>query len=126
MVLLSIFAGVALTLAGIGIYGVLSYSVQQRTQEIGIRMALGAQRSDVLTLILRNGMAMVGAGIVAGLLLSVALTDSVNTLLFGIGLFDAASFFATAGILLIVAMIACYLPARRAMRVDPIVALRYE
>jgi macrolide transport system ATP-binding/permease protein len=124
--LLGAFGGLALLLAAIGTYGVMSYSVSQRTQEIGIRMALGAQRGDVLSLILRNGMAMVAAGIVAGLLLSIALTNSMNSLLFGIGLFDAASFLGTAAILLIVAMVACYLPARRAMRVDPMVALRYE
>ncbi len=124
--LLGAFGALALLLAAIGTYGVMSYSVSQRTQEIGIRMALGAQRGDVLRLVLRNGAAMIFAGIVIGLFLSTALTRSMNSLLFGIGFFDAPSFFGTAAILLLVAMFACYLPARRAMRVDPIIALRYE
>jgi predicted permease len=124
--LLGAFGALALLLAAIGTYGVMSYSVSQRTQEIGIRMAMGAQKSDVLQLILRNGAAMIFAGILLGLVLSTALTNSMNSLLFGIGVFDAPSFFGTAAILLVVAMIACYLPARRAMRVDPIIALRYE
>jgi predicted permease len=124
--LLGAFGALALLLAAIGTYGVMSYSVSQRTQEIGIRLALGAQRGDVLQLILKNGAAMIGGGIALGLLLSTLLTYSMNSLLFGIGFFDPLSFAATAGILLIVAMFACYLPARRAMRVDPIIALRYE
>ncbi len=124
--LLGAFGLLALLLAAIGTYGVMSYSVSQRTQEIGIRMALGAQKPDVLRLIMGNGMAMVIAGVVAGLILSTYLTHYMNTLLFGIGNFDALSFFATAGLLLVVALFACYLPARRAMSVDPIIALRYE
>jgi len=124
--LLGAFGALALLLAAIGTYGVMSYSVSQRTQEIGVRMALGAQRGDVMRLILRNGMAMILTGVAAGLLFSTLLTHSMNSLLFGIGIFDAPSFFATAGILLAVAMFACWLPARRAMRVDPIIALRYE
>jgi predicted permease len=124
--LLAGFGALALLLAAIGTYGVMSYSVSQRTQEIGIRMALGAQRGNVLGLILGNGMAMVGAGIVVGLGAAVFLTRSVNTLLYGIGNFDAASFSAAAGVLIVVALAACWIPARRAMGVDPIIALRYE
>jgi len=124
--LLGTFGLLALVLAAIGTYGVMSYSVNQRTQEIGIRMALGAQRGDVLRLILMNGMAMVVAGVVVGLAFSVLLAKSMNALLYGIGMFDAPSFLSTAALLILVALGACYLPARRAMRVDPIVALRYE
>ncbi|MGC1655521.1 MAG: ABC transporter permease [Candidatus Acidiferrales bacterium] len=124
--LLGTFGLLALVLAAIGTYGVMSYSVSQRTNEIGIRMALGAQPANVMRLILANGMAMVIAGIVVGLGLSVILAKFMNTLLFGIGIFDAASFLSTALLLILVALGACYLPARRAMRVDPIVALRYE
>jgi macrolide transport system ATP-binding/permease protein len=120
------FGALALLLAAVGTYGVMSYSVSQRTQEIGIRMALGAQRRDVLRLILQNGMAMVIAGVVVGLGLSVIFTRSINSLLYGIGSFDLASFFAAAAVLIIVALVACWVPARRAMRVDPVVALRYE
>jgi putative ABC transport system permease protein len=104
----------------------MSYSVNQRGHEIGIRMALGAQPGNVMRLILANGMAMVVAGVVVGLGLSVLLARSMGTLLYGIGMFDAASFLTTAGLLIVVALGACWLPARRAMRVDPIVALRYE
>jgi macrolide transport system ATP-binding/permease protein len=124
--LLGAFGVLALVLAAIGTYGVMSYSVSQRTQEIGIRMALGAQRRDVLRLILANGFAMILAGIVVGLIFSTLLTKSMNSLLFGIGAFDPLSFFATAALLLAAALFACWLPARRAMRVDPIIALRYE
>ncbi|HEV2315559.1 MAG TPA: ABC transporter permease [Candidatus Acidoferrales bacterium] len=124
--LLGTFGLLALVLAAIGTYGVMSYSVNQRTQEIGIRMALGAQPSNVVRLILLNGMAMVVAGVVVGLGLSILLAKSMNTLLYGVGMFDAPSFLSTAGLLILVALGACYIPARRAMRVDPIVALRYE
>jgi macrolide transport system ATP-binding/permease protein len=124
--LLGAFGLLALVLAAIGTYGVMSYSVNQRRNEIGIRMALGAQRGNVMRLILANGMAMVVAGIVVGLGLSLLLSKSISSLLYGIGMFDAASFLTTAALLVIVALGACYLPARRAMRVDPIVALRYE
>jgi ABC-type lipoprotein release transport system permease subunit len=124
--LLGTFGLMALLLAAIGTYGVMSYSVNQRSQEIGIRMTLGAQPRDVLGLMLGTGMAMVGAGVAAGLALSVLLTRSMNSLLFGIGSFDAPSFLITAALLLLVALLACYVPARRAMRVDPIIALRYE
>jgi predicted permease len=124
--LLGAFGLLALLLAAIGTYGVMSYSVSQRTQEIGIRMALGAQRRDVLRLILGNGMAMILGGIALGLVFSLLLTRGMNSLLYGIGIFDAVSFFSTAALLLLVALVACWLPARRAMRVDPIIALRYE
>jgi ABC-type antimicrobial peptide transport system permease subunit len=124
--LLTGFGALALMLAAIGTYGVMAYSVSQRTQEIGIRMALGAQRGNVLQLILGNGMAMVLAGVVVGLGVTIAFTRSINSLLYGIGNFDAISFFAAAVVLILVALVACWLPARRAMRVDPIIALRYE
>jgi predicted permease len=124
--LLGAFGLIALVLAAIGTYGVMSYSVNQRSQEIGIRVTLGAQPSDVVRLILGNGMAMVAVGIAFGLGFSVLLARGMNQLLYGIGAFDAPSFFITAAILVIVALGACYIPARRAMRVDPIVALRYE
>jgi predicted permease len=124
--LLAGFGGLALLLAAVGTYGVMAYSVSQRTQEIGIRMALGAQRGDVLRLILGNGMAMVLAGVAVGLGATVIFTRSINTLLYGIGSFDAISFVGAAVVLIAVALVACWLPARHAMRVDPIIALRYE
>jgi predicted permease len=124
--LLAGFGGLALLLASVGTYGVMAYSVRQRTQEIGIRVALGAQRGDVLRLILGNGMAMVLAGVTVGLGVTAIFTRSISTLLYGIGSFDATSFLAAAIVLLAVALVACWLPARHAMRVDPMVALRYE
>jgi predicted permease len=124
--LLAGFGGLALLLAAIGTYGVMAYSVSQRTQEIGIRMALGAQRGNVLKLILGNGMAMVVAGVVVGLGATLIFTRSISTLLYGIGNFDAISFIGAAVVLIAVALVACWLPARRAMGVDPIIALRYE
>ena len=124
--LLGTFGLLALVLAAIGTYGVMSYSVSQRAHEIGIRMALGAQRGDVLRLILANGLAMVVAGVVVGLGISTLLARSMSALLYGIGMFDAPSFLITAALLILVAMAACYVPARRAMGVAPMEALRYE
>ncbi|MBV9145928.1 MAG: ABC transporter permease [Acidobacteria bacterium] len=124
--LLGTFGLLALILAAIGTYGVMSYSVSQRRQEIGVRMALGAQRGDVLRLILMNGMAMVTAGVVVGLVISTLLSHAMGQLLYGIGLFDAPSFLLTAALLVLVALAACSVPARTAMTVSPIVALRYE
>jgi predicted permease len=124
--LLAAFGLIALLLAAVGTYGVMSYTVSQRTQEIGIRMALGAQPGTVLWLILANGMIMVGTGVIAGLLVASMFTRSVSSLLYGIGAFDPLAAGATSALLLLVALVACYLPARRAMRVDPVIALRYE
>jgi predicted permease len=124
--LLGTFGLVALILAAIGTYGVMSYSVSQRTPEIGIRMSLGAQQGDVLRLILAGGLAMVLVGVAFGLGFSALLSRSMSSLLFGIGAFDAPSFLAVAALLILVAMAACWIPARRATHVDPMVALRYE
>jgi putative ABC transport system permease protein len=125
-VLLSTFGFLALALAAIGIYGVLAYSVSLRTQEIGVRMALGAKSRDVLALILRQSMTIVGLGALAGLLLAALLARSLSALLFGVSTSDPMTFLGTAIVLAAVAMIASYLPARRATRVDPLIALRYE
>jgi putative ABC transport system permease protein len=126
MLLLSAFAGAALLLAMMGIYGVTAYYVTQRTQEIGIRMALGAQMGDVLKLILKGGMLLAVIGIGAGLAGAFALTRWMTTLLFGVKPTDWMTFVAVSGCLLVTALLACYLPARRATKVDPLVALRYE
>lgn len=124
--LISVFAGLALVLAAVGIYGVMSYSVSQRTQEIGIRMALGAQFADVRRMILRQSLAMTLLGVALGLAGSFALARFLASLLFGVGAYDAATFIGVAILLVAVAMTASYIPARRAVRVDPIVALRCE
>jgi putative ABC transport system permease protein len=126
MFLLSIFAAVAMLLAAIGLYGVMSYSVAQRTHEIGIRMALGARRPDVLTLIVKQGMVLALTGIVAGAMLSLGITRLISGMLFGIRATDPLTFAGVAALLGTVAFLANYLPARRASKVDPLVALRYE
>ncbi len=124
--LLTLFAGVALALAAVGIYGVISYSVAQRTNEFGIRMALGAGSSDVLSLVIRQGMVIAGVGVVLGLIGALSLAKSLESMLFGVSSFDMGTFGAMALLLSGVTLIACYIPARRATRVDPMVALRYE
>jgi putative ABC transport system permease protein len=120
------FSGLALVLAAVGVYGVMSYTVAQRTAEIGIRMALGAQHRDVLKTVLGQGMTMTAVGLAAGLAAGTVVTRAISRLLFGISPTDPATFISIAAILAAVSFIACYLPARRAMRVDPVVALRYE
>jgi predicted permease len=125
-VMLGIFAGVALLLAAVGIYGVLAFAVTQRTQEIGIRMALGAGRADVLRLVLRHGMGMTLLGIGIGLAGAWGLTRFISGLLVGVSTTDWLTFSVVTFSLLFAALLACYVPARKAIKVDPLVALRYE
>jgi putative ABC transport system permease protein len=126
MLLLTVFASIALFLAAVGLYGVVAYTVSQRTQEIGLRLAIGAQRGDVLRLVVGGGMKLALAGVALGIACALALSQLVATMLYEVTPFDPASYSATAIVLLGVAALACYIPARRAMRVDPIVALRQE
>jgi putative ABC transport system permease protein len=126
MLLLGLFAMIALFLAAVGLYGVVAYTVSQRTQEIGVRLAIGAQRSDVLGLVVGGGLKLALAGVAIGLVAAMALARLLEKMLFEVSPSDPASYLATSLVLLAVAAIACYIPARRATRVDPIVALRQE
>jgi len=126
MVLLAAFAALAITLAAVGIYGVISYSVTQRTQEIGLRMALGADRRDVLRLVLNQGVHWIAAGLILGLSGSYFLTRLIASMLFDISSTDPVTFLGVAALLTAVALAATLIPALRATKVDPMVALRYE
>ena len=126
LILLAFFAATALVLAAVGVYGVMSYNVTQRTGEIGIRMALGARQSQVLMLVQQQGMALVAAGLAGGLVGAWVFTRFMNALLFRVNSRDPLTFGIAAGTMIVVSLLACYLPARRAAKVDPMIALRSE
>jgi putative ABC transport system permease protein len=126
LVLLGSFAGLALLLSAIGIFGMVAYAVSQRTHEFGVRMALGAQRQEVLQLVLSDGFKIVAAGVFVGIGVSSALTWYMRSLLYAVNPNDPLTFVVVAVLLALVALAACYIPARRATKVDPMVALRYE
>jgi putative ABC transport system permease protein len=126
MLLLSIFAGIALVLAAVGIYGVMAYTAAQRTHEIGIRMALGAEPKDVMRLVLKLGAKLALAGVAIGTVAAFGLTRLMSSLLYGVSATDPVTFISVAALLGVVAVGSCFIPARRVMRVDPMIALRYE
>jgi putative ABC transport system permease protein len=126
MTMLGLFSGAALALAMVGLYGIMSYITSERTKEIGIRMALGAQRLDMLRMILRQSFALVLAGVALGILASVGLTRLIGSMLYDVRATDVVTYAGVVGLLTVAAALASYIPARRAMKVDPMVALRYE
>jgi putative ABC transport system permease protein len=126
MEIIGLFAMTALLLAGLGIYGVISYLVSERTHEIGIRLALGAQRSDILRMVVRQGLGLAIAGAAVGLVCALIVSHLMAGLLYGVRPTDPVTFAGVALLLIGVALLACYIPARRAIRVDPLVALRHD
>jgi putative ABC transport system permease protein len=126
LVIIAVFAGLGLVLVALGVFSVVAYTVSRQTREIGIRMALGAGRSDVLRMVLRSGLGLIGAGIVAGVFASIGLTRVLSSQLFGIAPHDPATLAAVVAVIAFTGLSACYLPARRATRVQPVVALRHE
>jgi putative ABC transport system permease protein len=120
------FGVLAILLSAVGLYSVMAYVVSQRTREVGIRMALGANRADVLKMITAQGMRLAVIGVALGLLLSLGLARALSSLLIGVSGYDVTTFVIVSVLLVLVALIACYLPARRATKIDPLVALRYE
>jgi putative ABC transport system permease protein len=125
-VLLSLFAGLATLLSAVGIFGVMNYTVALRTREIGLRLAVGAQPRQVLVLILKQGLVLTIIGVMTGLAAAFALTRLLSGLLFGVAAGDVSTLASISLLLIVVSLVACYLPARRAMRIDPLQALRYE
>jgi putative ABC transport system permease protein len=125
-VIVALFALVALVMASVGLYGVVSYSIARRTREIGLRIAIGADRGDVMRMVLKNGLTLATVGVVIGTAAALALMRLAASLLYGVGPSDPATFFAGTIVLGLVALVATYVPARRAMRLDPTKALRYE
>jgi predicted permease len=125
-VLMIAFAAIGLLTAAVGLYGVLAYAVASRTREIGVRIALGAERRDIVTMVLRSGAAMIGVGLAIGALASLAATRALDAMLIGVARLDVTTYIAVAGVLAVTSLVACWVPARRATRVDPIVALRAE
>jgi ABC-type antimicrobial peptide transport system permease subunit len=127
--LLEAFAGLALLLTGIGLYGVIAYAVAQRTHEIGVRMTLGASRTQVVNMVLKSGLQLTGIGMAVGVVLSLIaarFATSFSSLLFGVKPTDTLTFTAVVGLVAFVSLLACYIPAYRAAKVDPMIALRYE